>query len=269
MKSRKAHIISLILMLSMILTLMFSVSFAYGMEDAAAELFKNCKGKWASAYVVTYDDASLAAADGYTSDEIVGANGTRCSCGKLHFVSKNTTVVSFINKAQAQTKNSNVVNQVDDIKSGLGVDANTGDAMTLLAGFIPIINIGLGLAVVLITLGLAVYTAFDVCYIVFPVFRGNCEKAKASGESSIMTKRDSATGTTKLRFVSDEAQYVVENCSISQGSNPLTVYLSKRVGSYIAVTVVLTILLSGNITIITNIALKIVSYIMELLAKLG
>ena len=260
--------LSILMLLSAVLTMMVSVSFAYGMEDAAAELFKNCKGKWASAYVVTYDDASLAAADGYTSDEIVGANGTRCSCGKLHFVSKNTTVENFISKAQAQSKTTGVTNQVGDIQDNLGVNANTDDAMTLLAGFVPLINIGLGVVVVLITLGLAVFTAFDVCYIVFPVFRGNCEKAKASGEG-FMAKRDNATGGTKLRFVSDEAQFVVENCSVSQGKNPLTAYLGKRVGSYIAVTIVLTILLSGNITIITNIALKIVSYVMELLAKLG
>ncbi|WP_130849183.1 hypothetical protein [Intestinimonas timonensis] len=78
-----------------------------------------------------------------------------------------------------------------------------------------------------------------------------------------------ANGGIKLRFVSDEAVYVVENCNVNQGKSPLTAYLDKRIWAYIIVSVVLFILLTGNINIFTNIALKIVSYIMQVLAALG
>lgn len=153
------------------------------------------------------------------------------------------------------------------ITEGLEIEANTGAAMETLEGFVPYVNILLGIVVVLITLGLAVFTSFDVCYIVFPIFRNKCEDAKVSGQGPMVKK--SANGGTQLRFVSDEAQYAVNECTIESGKNPLTAYFAKRVWAYIIVSIILFILLTGNITIITNLALKVVSYIMDVISTLG
>ena len=183
-----------------------------------------------------------------------------------------TNLKSYISRQQQQQQQNTANTQAaldntSQITSGLGVTPDFGGATSSLEGFVPIINIFLGVICTLIVTFMTVFTAFDVCYIVFPVFRNTCEEAKASGTGIMAGK--SANGGTKLRFVSDEAQYVVKNCSVDNGKNPLTAYLGKRVFAYIMVAIILFILLTGNIQLITNIALKVVSGIMNVLGSLS
>lgn len=195
----------------------------------------------------------------YLTDNIneaeAGIAGIAISDSVTMYVKSGTNENSFISKCNTSYKGTKVTEDTVAIGDGLGVSANTVAAAQSLSGFVPIVNIILGIVVVGITLALALYTSFDVCYIVFPVFRNRCEEKKSNGK--------------KPSFVSDEAVYAVEKCSIADGKNPLTAYLSKRIGSYIFVSIILFMLLTGNITIITNIALKIVSYIMDVLATLA
>lgn len=175
------------------------------------------------------------------------------------------------NYVSMKVKSNNVTDKTQDITSGgsggIKIEANTGEASNMLSGFVPVVNIILGVVTVGITLGLALYTAFDICYIVFPVFRNKCEDDKVNGNGRMV--KTSNNGETKLRWVSDEAQYVVRNCSIESGKSPLSSYLTKRIGAYVGVTIVLFILLTGNISIITNIVLKFVSGIVDVLQGLA
>lgn len=182
------------------------------------------------------------------------------------------TVHRYVQGKIASSNNANAnsaaaLDNVNEITNGLGAQADFGKASETLSGFVPVINIFLGIVCTLIVTFMTVFTAFDVCYIVFPVFRNQCEEAKATGQGVLAGK--SANGGTKLRFVSDEAQYAVKSTQTNEnGKSALSVYLGKRVFAYIMVAIILFILLTGNISLITRIALKMVAGIMSVLEQI-
>ena len=159
-----------------------------------------------------------------------------------------------------------VSDDVKNIQSTLDVGADVATAGVLLSGFVPILSTLLGLMVTLISIGMTIFSGFDLCYIAFPVFRNKCEEAKASG-NNMMTKKGS-NGESKLRFVTDDAQYAVQAAdTVQSGKNPFVIYFSKRLLSYIVLAILLFILLTGNITVFTSIALKVVSGILEVIGQ--
>lgn len=186
--------------------------------------------------------------------------------GKYYYIksSDEEKVVSLINNKNSDTQ---AAADVSDITVGLNIKADTQTASTALSGFVPILSTVLGLMVVLISIGMTVFSAFDLCYIAFPVFRNKCEDMKQSGNR--MGTKQGSNGETKLRFVSDDAQYAVIAADTTQsGKNPFVIYFSKRLLSYIILAILLFILLTGNITIFTNLALKGVSGILELIGNI-
>lgn len=162
------------------------------------------------------------------------------------------------------------VNKVKEATGDFNLKPDTETASTALEGFKPILSTFLGIVVVLITIGMTVFSAFDIAYIAFPVFRNKCEEAKQTGSGMMASKKQGKNGETKLRFISDEAQYAVEAAdTIESGKNPFSIYFGKRVISYVLLSIILFILLTGNINLITNIAVRIVSGILELLQGIG
>ena len=153
------------------------------------------------------------------------------------------------------------------LQRGMNTHADTDKAFYTLAGLRNMINLVLGIVVVGITLLLAVYTAFDVCYISFPAFRNKCEDAKTAGGGAMVKK--GSNGESKLRWVTDEAQYAVEQAETAgDGTSALGTYLKKRVVAYVMVSIVLFMLLTGNITVITNLALRVVQYVVDTIGTL-
>ena len=251
--------LSLVLLVIMAMSIMTFGAFANMDLEGAKEYTKNnITEDWAQ-NMLTTDQAQ---ADPSSTFTIVTDDGT------TYFLKSGKTEDEFVRSVNLNYKNANVTDTTVQIQDQLGLEPDLGGASDTLKGFVPIINILLGIIVVAVTMGLGVITAFDICYIVFPVFRNKCEDAKVSGQG-FMAGGKTANGGTKLRFVSDEAQYAVQHCTIESGKNPLTAYLGKRILAYVFVAIVIFILLTGNITIITNIALKVVSYIMDTLAKLA
>lgn len=183
--------------------------------------------------------------------------------GNVYYVKEGYTKKELLEKAESVMRSKDVSNDLYGMTGGLSVEAKTKEAANTLKDFIPAINIALGILTVLITLGMAVITSLDVCYIVFPAFRETLGKYNEQRE--MYSAHNKFKG---IRFVSDEAQYVVDKCSVMQNGNPLTEYLKKRIVAYIMVSVILFILLTGNMTVITNIAIKIISYIMAVIASL-
>ena len=84
----------------------------------------------------------------------------------------------------------------------------------------------------------------------------------------MMTKK-SANGDTSLRWVTDDVQYAV-NSTVTEGNgkSPWTAYFKKEL-QLIFLTIIMFILLTGNITLITDIALKVISGIMKVLQSLA
>ena len=162
------------------------------------------------------------------------------------------------------------VDKVKEATDDFNLEPDTETASKALDGFKPILSTFLGVLVVLITIGMTIFSAFDIAYIAFPVFRNKCEDAKQTGSGIMASKKQGKNGETKLRFVSDEAQYAVEAAdTIESGKNPFSIYFGKRVVSYVLLAIILFILLTGNINLITNIAVRIVSGILELLQGIG
>ena len=188
------------------------------------------------------------------------------SQGVLYIV-RGKTEEGLIEAVQKSVNNAATVDDVSTITDGLNIGADTAGATALLSGFAPIISLVVGIIVVLVTMGMTLFTAFDIAYIAFPVFRNKCEEQKMNG-TGYNVKKDS-NGNVSLRFVTDDAQYAVSEGTIENGKSPWGIYFRKRLMSYILQAIVLFILLTGNISMITNIALNIVSGIMNVLSGLA
>lgn len=188
------------------------------------------------------------------------------SQGVLYIV-RGKTEEGLIEAVQKSVNNAATVDDVSTITDGLNIGADTAGATALLSGFAPIISLVVGVIVVLVTMGMTLFTAFDIAYIAFPVFRNKCEEQKMNG-TGYNVKKDS-NGNVSLRFVTDDAQYAISEGTIENGKSPWGIYFRKRIMSYILLAIVLFILLTGNISMITNIALNIVSGIMNVLSGLA
>lgn len=206
-------------------------------------------------------------------DKSYGANYrvyTRSEGSITHYYyieeSKEADAVGAINQAK---KNAQAGEDVKGITDNLNIGADTQTATTILSGFTGIVSTILGLMVVLITVGMTIFSAFDLCYIAFPVFRNKCEDAKQTGQGIMASNKvNKSTGETQLRFVSDDAQYsVVAADTVQSGKNPFVIYFGKRLISYIVLAILLFILLTGNISVFTSLALRVVSGILELIAN--
>lgn len=188
------------------------------------------------------------------------------SQGVLYIV-RGKTEEGLIEAVQKSVNNAATVDDVSTITDGLNIGADTAGATALLSGFAPIISLVVGVIVVLVTMGMTLFTALDIAYIAFPVFRNKCEEQKMNG-TGYNVKKDS-NGNVSLRFVTDDAQYAVSEGTIENGKSPWGIYFRKRIMSYVLLAIVLFILLTGNISLITNIALNIVSGIMNVLSGLA
>jgi hypothetical protein len=194
-------------------------------------------------------------------------NHYQSNSGTYYYVKKGNEstlggAIKDYNSANAQS----VGNDLKDITGGLKIDADTTTATNALSGFVPIISTILGLMVILISIGMTIFSVFDLCYIAFPVFRNKCEEAKQSGSGMMVSNKKGADGETKLRLVSDDAQYAVTAAdTVQSGKNPFVIYFGKRLLSYIILAILLFILLTGNVTVFTDIALKVVSGILDLI----
>lgn len=164
-------------------------------------------------------------------------------------------------------------NQLDKIQQMNNITPNYDRASEILSPFMPYVNALLGIVTTIVVTVMSLLTALDLCYIAIPALRN------FMNDNESMQKTDS-NGKKKLRFISDEAQYAVDSTighsgdSSSKSGNggytsPWGAYFKTRIVSYIFLAVAITILLTGNITIITNLALKLVGGLMNVLQSLS
>lgn len=163
-------------------------------------------------------------------------------------------------------QNTKVGEKIGDLTEGLEFEADTMGASTILSGFRPLINLAVGLIVVLIIAGMMLFTSTDVCYIAFPLVREKAEVARQSG-GRFMTSKTSG-GDVQVRWITDDARYAVEQGTIDSGRSPWGIYFKKRLASYIFLAIILYIFLTGNISIITDLAVTISAGIMKTLMML-
>lgn len=157
---------------------------------------------------------------------------------------------------------------VQRMSAGLNIGADTATGALVLSGLVPFIETALGVAVYIVTAGMTVFTVCDLCYIYIPLFREKTSEMAQSG-NAMMSKTSKETGESKFRFVTDEAIYAVQTCSVDTGKHPASVWIKKRIWAYILLGIALFILLTGNITLIVNIVLNIVGGIAGALQGFG
>lgn len=167
---------------------------------------------------------------------------------------------------QARLQNADVVNNVDEITDGLQIEADTQGAASMISGFVPLINIVIGILLYIIIIGTTIYSALDILYMTYPLFRSKCETAKASGDNKFLIKQ-SSTGENSYRFISDDAVQAIKEKEVS-GKNQYFIYLKLRLISLILVGIIVYILFSGNLQLIINIVLRFVAGIMDVLSGL-
>lgn len=227
---------------------------------------------------VTNNGTQLSMGDSMAND--LSTNQSDADTSQIAFNYNNTTywltshgrstVEGRINAAASNAQQTQeVTNVISGVNSNLGLKPDTTTALGGLSGFIPGINFILGVIVIIITAGMTVLTACDVLYISFPPFRGKCESAKANG-TGVDQGRSAKAGETRLKFISDEAEFAVNSAeTVQTGKSPLIIYGKKRALAIVLTTVVLFILITGNIDVITNIALKAVSGIINIIQQIG
>lgn len=163
-----------------------------------------------------------------------------------------------------KTSKSDAKQQVDDIGTQLMIEPDNGKAVQMLKPFVPIVNVIIGIIMVILSLGLTVFSGFDLLYLAFPVFRNYCDDQKTNGGGA-MTRKGS-DGEIKFRFISDEAVYAVSSSKTAQeGKSPYMLYFKKRIASYLVIVVLMFILLTGRVTIFTDIALKLVGGFLDII----
>ena len=182
-------------------------------------------------------------------------------------LNKNVTYVLNNGKYYPEGVVSSAVTNYGVGKLDVDVKADVGSANDLVSGFEPVINLVIGILAWLIVIGLPLITAIDVAYITIPFFREKNEEIRASGNKA-MTKTGK-DGSTKLRWISDEAQHAVETTDLENGKSPLKIYLTHRIGAFVMVAIILYLLIGGQITVVTQLAVRLVSGIMSILGGLG
>ena len=87
-------------------------------------------------------------------------------------------------------------------------------------------------------------------------------------ESGNLTYKKDNDGNLSLRWISDDAVAACKIATIESGKNKFAEYFKKRVWSYMILVILLFILLTGNITIFTNLALKAVNGVLKVIGAI-
>ena len=126
----------------------------------------------------------------------------------------------------------------DDL--GGGIRANTAAANRLLSGLMGPVGLILGIIVWVVTVGIVIYTAFEIMYVVFP-FMHNAISGEA-GEKK---------GKGLDKMVSGDARRAVEIGDRGE-ANPLVYYLKSRIIVYVVLGAMIVILVTGTATNLMN-----------------
>lgn len=178
----------------------------------------------------------LSNVDGSSLD--VGKNPLSLSVGATYVLQKTGT---------QQAKDA-----IADIKSQMNVHADINSAAGALAPIIEMVNSIIGILATIILIGIGFFTAVDVLYLEVPALHTSMDdKAMSKGQTG-------KSGGVKPKIVSEDASQAYKEAQ-ETGKNVLLIYLKKRIVAYIAVAIVLYMLLSGNLSLIVEVVLKMLN----------
>lgn len=141
---------------------------------------------------------------------------------------------------------------IDNIKDLVNVSPDLGSAQKTLDPLIEIVNTIIGILATAILILVGLFTAIDVLYLEVPAFHNSMDqKGMEKGQTN-------KSGGVKHKLISEDASQAYQEATES-GKNVLIVYLKKRIVAYIAVAIVLYMLLSGNLSLIVEVVLKMLN----------
>lgn len=141
---------------------------------------------------------------------------------------------------------------IQDIKDLTNVHADLSAAQGTLEPIIEIVNTIIGILATAILILIGLFTAIDILYLEVPAFHASMDqKAMEKGQTN-------KSGGVKAKIVSEDASQAYQEAQ-ETGKNPMIVYLKKRIVAYVAVAIVLYMLLSGNLSLIVEVVLKMLN----------
>lgn len=142
--------------------------------------------------------------------------------------------------------------KIDEISDSVGLGADLeGGGEWLSDEAKELIQKIMGFVTILALSAVGIFTAVDVMFLVVPPLHTALEeKAAAQGTTD-------KAGNPKPRIVSTDASMAWHDAA-ETGKNVLIIYLKKRLVAYIAIAIVAYMLLSGNLTMIISLVLKLI-----------
>ena len=172
----------------------------------------------------------------------------------------NTIIGNGSAKSTTQVKN-----ELNTALDNWAITPNLTETTRALAGFQRLISLATGTLVMIVILMMAFFTAMDIAYLVFPIAKEKMDSAGQSGHK-LTSSQNKSTGESKFRWVTDDATNAWNEAS-ETGANAVFLYLKKRLISYIAIAVVLFILMTGNLAVIINGILGVLTTVFDALSK--
>lgn len=201
-------------------------------------------------------------------DTVVDSSKTCITVGGTNYYFSDTDIAHYVSKSTSSSTTADVTSQITGMGhdgNGLELTADISGASQLLSGLSKPLSMFLGVIVTIITTGMTIFTGLDLAYIAFPPFRGRCENMKQEGKM-VARGRSEKSGETKLKFISDEAEFAVNSTETAQtGQSPIIVYFKKRAIALIMMSIVIFILLTGNFDVVINLALKLVDGVLKMI----
>ena len=178
-KTVASRILTFILFMSMTLGIFATnIDVAYASPDEVKEAVSKYGAKEFGSLLST--DSGLAGNASYTKIQITNNDGV--VIGTYYYLTENEQAI--LTKAKSLKGQA----QIDKLDDYYNLEADIEGANTLVEGLKGPISTFLGILVTLITVGMTLFTAFDLCYIAFPVFRGKMDDANANGTKVVTSK---------------------------------------------------------------------------------
>lgn len=206
----------------------------------------------------TISNANGGTADPANAKVNVTCKGETIGLTEAGYKQLNSLVKQEADAAKAKSK-------VNAIGNGLDFNPDIGGATDMLQGFMKPLSLIVGVICVVAMTAVTVFTASDILYMTIPILREKCDAATANHSG---LGKESSGGGTRPRWVTDEAYASVQEATTS-GKNMFTVYIKKRGAAVIFQAVAIYILLTGNITMLSNVLINIIGSIMGALSSLA
>lgn len=179
-------------------------------------------------------------------------------------------------QAAAEASKNNVADVKKSYHDGIGglfKPANLNGAAAAMSGVSPVVNLLSGLLATCSILGMTLFTACDVLYMTVPMMQKKMNNTAASGGalsrgSGAVSTGGGDTGGQKFAFVTDDAIRAYDKSQSGEG-NMWTIYLKSRSIAFICSALVIYILLTGQMGLIIDFVLELVSGLIGVFEELA